>query len=204
MKTKWIELCKTYSSNQESIEQIWQIILKRHSEPHRFYHNLNHLEYLLNLIEYHRSKINKPNLMMFSVFMHDIIYDTSATDNEEKSAEQAVIFLLQLNINPIEIQYIKQQILASKKHEFNTDSDTNIFLDFDLGILSGLEHDYKLYSQKIRQEYQIYNDEIYYPGRKLVLESFLQKKAIYHTNILGKDAEQKARLNIKYELKEIG
>lgn len=71
-----------------------------------------------------RKIINDFDVVLFSVFYHDIIYKSTAKDNEEKSAEIAKERLEQLEV-PSEIsERIYSQILATKSHS-TSDDHTN-------------------------------------------------------------------------------
>ncbi len=94
------------------------MLLEMWNEPHRSYHNLNHLVDLTNMInsDYANSKINQvtaEKLLLTSLF-HDIVYDPTRTDNEAKSAE----FFLNLcsEKKDIHILDIKQAILDTATH----------------------------------------------------------------------------------------
>lgn len=127
-----------------------------------------------------RKIINDFDVVLFSVFYHDIIYKSTAKDNEEKSAEIAKERLEQLEV-PSEIsERIYSQILATKSHS-TSDDDTNFLTDADLSILGKGWKEYENYIRQIRKEYSIYPDFLYKPGRKKVLQHFLEFDSIYKT-----------------------
>ena len=74
--------------------ETYEDIIRRWNEPHRFYHNIDHLNYLIKLFEqlYADDKIdgNLLNKLIIVAFFHDVIYDPSKTNNEEKSIEYFV------------------------------------------------------------------------------------------------------------------
>jgi len=59
---------------------------------------------------------------------------------------------------------------------------------------------YQAYTRQIRQEYHIYPDLLYKPGRKKVLQHFLKMPAIYVTPAFRDLYETTARQNIQAEL----
>jgi predicted metal-dependent HD superfamily phosphohydrolase len=81
----------------------------------------------------------------------------------------------------------------------NTDL-TEIFLDFDLGILGAPQEDYDEYAAQIRREYSYYSGEEYRRGRKAVLEKFLDRKRLYFTDYFYELYESQARQNIQREI----
>ncbi|MGJ4745117.1 hypothetical protein ACQV5M_02045 [Leptospira sp. SA-E8] len=56
------------------------------------------------------------------------------------------------------------------------------------------------YSKQIREEYDIYPDELYKPGRKKVLEYFLSMDSIFKTKEYREKKEKQARENLSWEL----
>lgn len=126
-----------------------------------------------------RKIINDFDVVLFSVFYHDIIYKSTAKDNEEKSAEIAKERLEQLEV-PSEIsERIYSQILATKSHS-TSDDHTNFLTDADLSILGKGWKEYENYIRQIRKEYSIYPDFLYKPGRKGIT-TFLEFDSIYKT-----------------------
>ncbi|PZT98199.1 MAG: hypothetical protein DI622_22645 [Chryseobacterium sp.] len=136
----------------------------------------------------------------FSVFYHDIIYDSSSKSNEEKSADFAKERLQQLNINETDISEIYHQILATKAHQNSDNKDLNYLLDADLSILGKDLEIYIDYTRKIRKEYSIYPDLLYKPGRKKVLKHFLEMENIFKTDYFREKYEKQARKNIEWEI----
>lgn len=71
------------------------------------------------------------------------------------------------------VKICKSQIIATKKHIVNSNSDTNFFIDVDLSILGQPENIYKDYSKNVRLEYLYYPSLIFNKGRTKVLNSIL-------------------------------
>ncbi|WP_235594451.1 hypothetical protein [Leptospira noguchii] len=100
------------------------------------------------------------------MYYHDVIYDVSKNDNEEKSASLAEKRLHSISFHEKKISNCKSQILATKAHLQSNDPDTNLFTDADLSISGQDWNIYSKYYKNIRMEYSIYTDEKYYKGRK--------------------------------------
>lgn len=147
-----------------------------------------------------KNEISDYDASLFSVFYHDIIYKATSKDNEEKSAEIAKIRLEKLNISSDRISNIFNQILATKSHKRSDDSDTNFLLDADLAILGKDWNSYENYTNQIRDEYSIYPDFLYKPGRKKVLIHFLEFDEIFKTDHFKEKYERIARENIQQEI----
>ncbi|EGV45048.1 phosphohydrolase [Bizionia argentinensis JUB59] len=181
----------------------WEIISNAYNSSSRFYHNLNHLESMLLELEKVKNEIKDWDLILFSLFYHDIIYDSTTTDNEEKSAEFAKHQLGYLNISVEQIEKVQKTILATKSHVFDNDQDINFFLDADISILGADKDFYEMYSRNIRLEYLEYPSFIFNKGRSKVLEHFLSQTSIYKTYFFKNQFETKAIENLKNELKEL-
>lgn len=95
------------------------------------------------------------------------------------------------------------QILATKRHNLSEQGDTNYFTDADLSILGANTADYKNYTIAIRKEYRLYPDFLYKAGRKKVLAHFLEMPMIYKTEYFKKRYEERARENLRTELREL-
>ena len=94
----------------------------------------------------------------------------------------------------------REQILATKSHLLSFNADVNIFTDADLAILGSDWETYCSYTGKIRQEYKVYPDIIYKPGRRKVLQHFLSMEKIYKTDHFFEKLEKRAKENLKKEL----
>ncbi|RRQ46560.1 hypothetical protein DTW91_04865 [Chryseobacterium sp. SC28] len=194
------DLISKYSNNEKLILDYWKEIEKNYSQKSRKYHNLSHLENMILELENVKKEISDYNVMLFSVFYHDIIYKATAKDNEEKSAEIAKTRLEKLNISDDRISKIYNQILATKSHKRSDDSDTNFLLDADLAILGKDWKVYENYIHQIRKEYAIYPDFLYNSGRKKALTHFLEFDEIFKTNYFKEKYEKIARENIQKEI----
>lgn len=203
MKEKFERLCLNFTNDSDLIEKSWIEIEKKYSAKSRNYHNLQHLENMFGEIENVKDKIENVNIISYSIFYHDVIYDATSKSNEEKSAEISKERLECLGINNEEIHKVYEQILATKSHKKSDDEDTNFLLDADLSILGKNDEVYLEYTKQIRKEYSIYPDFLYKPGRKKVLEHFLQLENIFKTDYFKTKYEIQARRNIESEWRNL-
>ena len=203
LQQKFINVFSKYSDNKIIEAEYWNEIEKKYSQKNRHYHNLIHLENIINELQNIQSEINDWNSILFSIFYHDIIYKSTSKDNEEKSADIAGIRLKKINLDIYQINKICNQILATKAHKKSNDLDTNYLLDADLSILGQNWNQYDKYIKQIRKEYSIYPDFLYKPGRKKVLEHFLTFEVIYKTDYFKEKYEKQARENIRKEIETL-
>ena len=202
LKQTFIELLSKYTTDKGLITDLWNEIEKNYSKKNRFYHSLTHLENLLQLVNEIKELIGEHDILLFTLFYHDLIYDSLKLDNEKQSSEIAEKRLKQLSIPSDKIEKCKAQILATKSHDLSSDEDTNYFTDADLSILGQSWEVYSKYSQNVRKEYSIYPDFVYNSGRKKVLKHFLSMDKIFKTDYFYDKFEQQARVNLKKELNQ--
>lgn len=151
-------------------------------------------------LELVKDKIMNFNTISFSVFYHDVIYDATSKLNEEKSAEFAQKRLQDLGLNETDIAEVSQQILATKSHQKSENDDINYLLDADLSVLGKDPEIYLEYTKNIRKEYSVYPDLLYKPGRRKVLQHFLELENIFKSEYFRGIHEVQARENIEVEI----
>lgn len=197
------ELSLSYHQDHVLIDTLWDEIQENHSSTLRHYHNLTHVGYMIEMAMKHKSNLLDPNIVLYSIFYHDLVYDPKRLDNEERSAALARDRLSRLGVPEGKITKCQHQILATGDHRNAGENDTNYLLDFDLAILGESPQEYNNYSKKIRQEYSMYPDLIYNTGRRKVLLHFLDMERIFKTPGFYDNYEQQARENLKDELERL-
>lgn len=203
LKTIFLDLTKKYTDNSALAENCWQQIETAYNHKKRHYHNLTHLQHLIDTLQPYQKDIKDWNTILFAVFYHDIVYNVLKNNNEEKSAAVASDKLAALQVPAAAIEKCRHFILATKLHSADADNDCNLFTDADLCILGQPWENYKHYYAQIRKEYSIYPDIIYKPGRKKVLQHFLKMESIFKTSAFYTLYEKQARNNLQQELEEI-
>ncbi|WP_294961269.1 hypothetical protein [uncultured Flavobacterium sp.] len=198
LKKIYSDLLANIGFSANEIQQNWLDLEKAYSKKSRHYHNLTHLEEMIESFETYRNKLQNPNEILFSIFYHDFVYSASKKDNELKSAEYA-LSILPKNIN-LNKQLVFDAICATQQHQHNSIEDINWLIDFDLKILAKDWDDYKIYFEQIRKEYRIYPDFLYKPGRAKALKHFLENKFIFQTDEFRSLYEEKAKQNIEKEI----
>lgn len=198
LQQRFIDLLSSIGFEEKIIPTKWVELQKAYSKKSRHYHNLNHLIEMITEFDVNYAKLNYPNEVLYAIFYHDYIYNSSRKDNELKSAEFAVKILPP--VTSVNKDRIFNLILVTKDHQCSGNEDEKWLIDFDLKILSKDWEDYKIYFEQIRKEYSIYPDFLYKPGRKKALKHFLENKFIFQTEEFIKAYETKARENIKHEI----
>ncbi len=194
-------ILQNFGVDRDIAQKIFAEIEANYNEEARYYHTGTHIKALLDLISYYFHELYNPPALYLAAWFHDVIYDTRAKDNEEKSAEYAEKVLSEVGVPGEVIERVKELVLATKSHQAPPDDlDCQIFLDCDLAILGNPKDIYDEYAKNIRKEYSWVSDEDYRNGRKQVLESFLQRDRIFYVY----NYEGQARKNLERELASLG
>lgn len=157
------------------IEEMWD----------RPYHNALHVCEVVTALE-HMNYLDENTFR--AALMHDLEYDATRQDNEERSAARFQGW-----------DSVRQMVLATKNHfdHINETSIVKAFLDADLYILASAH--YAEYSAGVRQEYSHLSDAEYSAGRSKFLKSMLEKDSLYYLE-QNKHLNAIAFQNIKSEL----
>ena len=176
-------------------------LLARWTEPHRRYHNLDHLRAVLDVVDAWAGHADDPDLVRLAAFFHDAVYDPYRSDNEENSADLAVSLLTFCNVPPHALQEVHRLVRLTAGHQV-ADSDTNgmLLADADLAVLARDWPDYVAYADAIRAEYAHVPDDLFRAGRAQVLSGLLALPSLYRIEPLRAQWEERARANIAREL----
>ena len=177
-------------------------LLAAYREPHRAYHTVEHIAALLALFARHGGSAHDPDAVRLAILYHDVVYDPRRADNEAVSAELAQRDLTALGIGPTLIQRVAQLVLATQ-HGVHppdaADTDLALLVDLDLSVLAAAPGAYDAYAAAIRREYAHVPSLLYRPGRRRVLQKFLDAGQLYLTPSLRAAWEAPARANLARE-----
>ncbi|WP_194724821.1 HD domain-containing protein [Noviherbaspirillum malthae] len=202
LKLRWQSLCSSLTCPERAAADVWQLIDRHYSEPHRHYHNLGHVAALLRHADAHRAHLSHVQVVELAIWFHDIIYESRSGGNEVASAALAAAAMRAMQVDPDIIPQVERCILATISHAV-TDMevpDLPLFLDFDLAILGAPAEHYRHYREAIRKEYAWVPEQDYLTGRAKVLRRFLERPALYFTPWMAERFEAPARDNIQSEL----
>lgn len=197
-KAEFENTVSRYSSSIDLFSELESV----YGHPGRYYHNLSHLNYLVAELKPYQNQFSCWDTIVFAIAYHDFVYDVARRDNEEKSAQVAEQRLQEIEFSNDETKRCAQFILATQKHE-PVQYEIDLFTDADLAILGADKEHYLNYAADIRKEYSIYPDLLYKPGRKKVLNHFLQMNRIYKSEEFFAMYERVARKNLQAELESM-
>eukprot|EP01029_Cantina_marsupialis_P020568 TRINITY_DN4832_c0_g1_i1.p1 TRINITY_DN4832_c0_g1~~TRINITY_DN4832_c0_g1_i1.p1 ORF type:complete len:220 (+),score=45.40 TRINITY_DN4832_c0_g1_i1:162-821(+) len=180
LEMQWSELALSMKWDIVQSSLCFSQLIDLWSEPHRGYHNTEHLFQSLEKFNYIAGKCENPNLMRIAIWFHDAIYDPKAKNpqNEKESAELAVKWLKVFG-SSIDIQnVVYEAIMATADHKnidiFSISHDTACLLDADLSVLGAESwEEFKKYEDGIRFEYSFVPLIDYKVKRAAVLKNLL-------------------------------
>lgn len=176
--------------------EFWQTLKSPYFEPGRFYHNIDHIHSMLAEMEDVRSLLVDPEAVELSIWFHDRVYDTHAYDNEIKSADEGYEIMKKFGLSEFFCKYVHHYILVTDHKTVTLNTDERYIVDMDLSIFGKSKEDFDEYEENIRKEYAWVPEETYRTERKKVLEYFLKRESIYHTEYFRNKYEVKARENL--------
>lgn len=197
LQRQWVQLLAGFGVPIADAYPPFDRIVEAYSQPHRYYHTLEHVAEMLKLAGRLAKYAANPADVFLAVWYHDAVYDPAAKDNEEQSAVFAVEELEKLSIPSA---HVAELIRVTDHKSEPRDADAAILLDADLAILGASEVRYNRYAADVRKEYAFVPEAAYREGRAKVLESFLARPRLYHTPALFADGEAAARENLAREV----
>lgn len=168
-----------------------------YDHPTRHYHTEKHIVAMLNGAA--DLKFNDPDMARLVIFFHDVIYDPTRSDNEQRSAD-LLKDRLASQITPDRLIKAAGIIAATAGHQPSDDHDTNLVLDLDMAILGQPWPVYLSYAQGVMAEYLPHiGDAAWRQGRiSLFIDPTLAREDIFITEHF-KPLEIQARENLRHE-----
>ncbi len=178
-------------------------LVSRYEDGRRTYHTMNHVSHCLRELDKVKDRLEDPLAAELALWFHDVIYDPKRSDNEELSAEAAMLCLVDCNAPPRLVLKVLAHILATKHHRVITsDPDQPFVLDIDMAILGQPEEAFDVYDSQIAIEYGFVAPDAYRRGRKTVLENF--DRPIFKTPFFRELYEEAAEANIRRAIARLG
>ena len=193
---RWSALLDRLGANRAQ-EKIFEKMEFRYTERHRAYHNTTHIVDCLNLLDEHRDLAEEADCVEAALWLHDVVYKTRSTTNEEDSANWASRHLRKSGVNDDFIGSIEKLIMITRHAETPDIIDEKLIVDIDLSILGRPLRIFEEYEQNIRKEYRWVPGLLYRRKRKEILRSFLERERIYQLPEFADKFEEQARTNLK-------
>lgn len=177
-------------------------LLKAWDEPHRIFHNREHLRGCLFHLEQERwggliDTVDR-GILALALWFHDAVYDVKAPDNEEKSAAWAMQSLALLDLSAEHLEKVRHLILSTKLSYTRTECKLEAWMhDLDLHVFGIPLERFAQSTQDIRREFAWVDDLNYRRASDLVLRRLINHPlGVYRTEAGRLDYEDIARTNI--------
>lgn len=202
MQARWNALVAPLVLDAAQRDAMYQQLVTAYAEPGRHYHNLCHVQALLDTVDEYAELVEDRAVVELAVWFHDAVYDYRSAENEARSAALARQFLAASTLSAKRQARVGYLIECTARHTaaHAPAPDLDFFLDADLRILGAETADYAAYAQQIRQEYRLVPAELYRQGRRRVLESLLNTPQLYRTAEFRRQFEAAAQRNLQAEL----
>lgn len=184
-----------------SITPALEALLRRHySEPHRAYHDANHIAEVLGWFDIVADDIGwtSPREVYDAILFHDVIYDAQAKDNETRSAELALAH----GCSPRTAELIALTALHGKISRDDVDQDAALFLDCDTAILGAAPAAFDAYDRGIAIEYSFADPKLYAIGRGAFLRMMRNRERLFLTDYFHTRLDGAARANLDRAIRQ--
>lgn len=153
----------------------------RYAEPHRAYHTGEHIARTLTLLDGVRGRLHRPDEAELAVWLHDVVYEPRAADNEARSADLAAAWLAEGGADAARGERVRALILATRHAGPPTEHDARYVVDADLAILGAAPADFDRYEIQVREEYRFRSEAEWRMGRARLLRRFLDQPQLFLT-----------------------
>lgn len=172
-------------------------LVRHYREPHRGYHNLDHIADCLHQFDAARHLAHDPDVIETALWFHDVIYDPRGTDNEGASAEYAEAALNRLGAKEPFRREVDRLIGLTRHADTPADLAGQLMVDVDLASLGAAAELFDENARNIRCEFAHVDDATYRRSRANILRAFAARPRIYLTEPFFTRFEQPARANLR-------
>jgi predicted metal-dependent HD superfamily phosphohydrolase len=196
----WLELCRRVGARGD-VAGAGASLHGRWAEQHRGYHDLAHLDEVLARVTVLAADAADVDAVRLAAWFHDAVYDPTAGDNEERSAELATTSLSALDLPPALVADVARLVRLTATHDVAPDdADGAVLCDADLAVLASDDLRYASYVEGVRREYAHVDDAAFAAGRAQVLATLLNRPTLFRTPYGRATWERAARANAGAEL----
>ncbi len=179
-----------------SLKPVFDELRDIYNDPERTYHNMDHINYMLKLLDECRHLAKSYIRILLVIWFHDSVYDATRNDNEINSAA-FWCRKLSMFLDHEALEWGKRATLATIEHLPNDDPDIQLLLDLDLASLGIPYEDFLIGTANIRTEYKHVPEKDFKEGRKAFFEKILKRPRIYGTQFWHDKLEAQARDNLR-------
>jgi predicted metal-dependent HD superfamily phosphohydrolase len=178
-------------------------VLAAWDEPHRVYHDLQHLRDCLARLDEAPAAGHERDLAEAALWYHDLVYRPGAADNEARSARAAHTALVEGGAGERTADEVARLVGLTDHVAPPPDRVAALVCDVDLSILGRPAEEFAAYERRIREEYRQVPEEVYRLGRRRVLERLLARDRLFATPHFHDRYEAPARRNLRHSLETL-
>ncbi len=183
--------------------QLLPELVRRYSEPQRKYHTLQHLDACLRHFASVKEQAQHPHEVELALWFHDAIYEVGQPGNETKSADWASAALQAVGGGAEAARRVHALVMVTCHDTAPRTRDQEVLLDVDLSILGASPLVFDAYEDQIRAEYAAVEDDAFRSRRCRILQQFLDRLRIYHTEQFHRQFEIQARDNLARSIRQL-
>ncbi len=209
LKTSWLHLMMRLDA-QGSWNEPFDDLVERYSEPHRVYHDLDHLIDVVDTFEHlpPSCQPEEPRTTLFALFYHDAIYRLGTRGNEAFSAVFAMFDARIMGVSH-RMPNLRYRVQATDHKNLARTFDDCLICDIDLAHFDKEWEEFSDARERVRLEYLPFAREKewtaseYAQQRAGALGKFVQRPTIYQTPYFKEKFEAQAQENLKRHIAEL-
>ena len=201
-------LCEAVAVPADLQRSWWGVLRDKYCAPHRAYHSMAHIQDMLTRVDDWSSRglLSNATLVGFAIIFHDVIYEPTARDNEERSADLWKRFAADApssSLSPLDVETVAKYIERTARHlDGPASGDLALFLDADLAVLGKSPPAYAEYARAVRLEYCHVPTAEFAQKRAAVLSGFAAAPQLFF-GPLAAELEAPARANLAAEIERL-
>lgn len=199
LHSRWDALLRPLGTSAARHQEFEQLV-RHYREPHRGYHNLNHIADCLHQFDVVRHMAPDPDAVEAAIWFHDVIYDPRGVDNEGASAAYADGCLARLGAEERFRAEVNRLILLTRHDDPPNDVAGQLMVDIDLSSLGAPAAVFDQNGENIRREFAHVDEQHYRASRAKILRKFDARPRIYLTESFVARYEESARANLRRAL----
>jgi predicted metal-dependent HD superfamily phosphohydrolase len=175
---------------------VYQQLLDAYNEPHRVYHNLEHIGNCLTIFDRVTELLDNPDAVELAIWFHDVIYKVGDSDNEQLSANLFMTLTDGLFSNEFRDRVYRHIMATCHDCSAITNTDTTLMVDIDLSSFGLPWPDFLRDSKKVRAEMSHISDAEYNKKQTSFQLSLLKQPSFYKSDYFCQHYEAQARSNL--------
>mmetsp|Transcript_21745 Transcript_21745/g.34069 ORF Transcript_21745/g.34069 Transcript_21745/m.34069 type:complete len:283 (+) Transcript_21745:2-850(+) len=200
---EWIAACSQLGVAKPLTAIWWRKMWNLCTGKYKFYHNMEQLRRMFSELKRLELPCQRKDLLTMAMFFHDVIYDTTRSDNEEQSAMLFKQFSDEAGcISSADTETVVTWIRRTQKHLGSPASCDEVaaLLDLDLSILGSEPYVYERYAENIRREYSNVPFVEFVSRRCKILSDMNSHERLFYTEKCYEAFETRGRENLKREI----